>query len=148
MRIDDGVEQRLRAVLHHVVKQQSEEFDIALRAFPDDRSRRDALELLVAITYYALIDAYGRRPSPEEVHEVAASVAESERWVPLSHSEVERYLNQVLGGQPLTDVLEPEAAVLLAFVVTGSLLSSRPQGEGEWWFNYLDKVEAAIEAAG
>ena len=35
------------------------------------------------------------------------------------------------------------SAVVLAFVVAASLLSSRPKNEGEWWFNYLDKVEAA-----
>ncbi|MEU3456101.1 hypothetical protein ABZ671_21265 [Micromonospora sp. NPDC006766] len=148
MKIDDQVEQPVRDALHWIVKEQEDEFNAALQAFPDDASRQAALELLVTIARYVIIEAYSGPPSVDEVRELAGVIVEAESWLPLSHSEVERYLQAVLAGTPLIEHLEPETAVVLAFAVAGCLLASRPQPSGEWWFNYLDKVEAAIEAAG
>ncbi|MEU8261373.1 hypothetical protein AB0C02_12225 [Micromonospora sp. NPDC048999] len=148
MKIDDQVEQRVRGALHWIVKEQEDKFTAALQAFPDDASRRAALELLVAIARYVIVEAYSGRPSVDEVQDLAGVIADAESWLPLSRPEVEQYLQAVLTGSPLIEHLEPEAAVVLAFAVAGSLLASRSQPSGEWWFNYLDKVEAAIEAAG
>jgi hypothetical protein len=40
-----------------------------------------------------------------------------------------------------------ENAFFPAFIITGILPVASPKGgEGEFWFNYLDRVEAAIEA--
>ncbi|QOC91132.1 hypothetical protein [Micromonospora craniellae] len=148
MKIDDEVENRVRTTLHHVVKQQLGDFTDSVASYPDDRSRRQALELLVAVTHFVVLDAYGGLPTDDEVRDLAETVTDAESWLPVSVDEVEGYLRAVLVGRPLAEVLSPTTAVVLAFAVTGSLLSSRCQPDGEWWFNYLDKVEAAIEAAG
>jgi hypothetical protein len=147
MRIDDQVEQRVRDTLHWVVKQKSDEFDAALKTFPDAATRISALELLGAVAGFVLVDTYGRKPSPDEVGTLAAEIADVESWASLTGEEVKTYLNGVLAGTPLVDTLPPKSIVLLAFVVAANLLSSKPKDKGEWWFNYLDRIELAIEAA-
>ncbi|MGC4875217.1 hypothetical protein ACLQ26_02965 [Micromonospora sp. DT43] len=148
MRIDERVEQLVRDTLHWAVKRQPVEFDEALRAFSDVPTQRSAMELLVAISAFASADICGGEPSPAQIQELSAEVAEAETWSSASAPEVETFLKTILAARPLSGVLPAGSAVVLAFVVAASLLSMRPKGEGEWWFNYLDKVEAAIEAAG
>jgi hypothetical protein len=147
MKIDDGVELRVRETLHWVVKQNAAEFQNALTAFPDPATRVAALELLGAVAGFVLADMHGGKPSPNDVDAVAAEIAEEESWASVTSNEAAAYLNGVFTGQPLVDVLPPDRVVVLAFVIAAYLLSARPKEEGEWWFNYLDKVESAIESA-
>ncbi|WP_406078894.1 hypothetical protein [Micromonospora sp. NBC_00858] len=148
MKIDERVEQLVRDALHWAVKRQPVEFDEALKAFSDESTRQSAMELLVAISTFVSADICGGRPSPGQVQELATEVAEAETWSSATSPEIETFLSTILAGRPLSGVLPASSAVVLAFVVAASLLSARPKSEGEWWFNYLDKVEAAIEAAG
>ncbi|MEV4499334.1 hypothetical protein C7C45_13630 [Micromonospora arborensis] len=148
MKIDDRVEQLVRDALHWAVKRQPVEFDEAVKAFSDESLRQPAVELLVAISAFVSADICGGKPSPEQIRELATEVAEAETWSTTTAPEVETFLSAILNGRPLSGVLPVGSAVVLAFVVAASLLSSRPKSEGQWWFNYLDKVEAAIEAAG
>ncbi|MEV4386923.1 hypothetical protein AB0J68_14590 [Micromonospora sp. NPDC049580] len=148
MKIDDRVEQLVRDTLHWAVKRRPVEFDEALKAFSDESTRQQAMELLVAVSAFVTADICGGRPSSGQLQELASEVAEAEAWSSASSAEVEAFLAAILTGRSLPDVLPAASAVVLAFVVAASLLSMRPKGEGEWWFNYLDKVEAAIEAAG
>ncbi|SCF01529.1 hypothetical protein [Micromonospora chokoriensis] len=148
MKIDERVEQLVRDALHWAVKRQPGEFDEALKTFSDEPTRRSAMELLFAISAFVSADICAGRPSPQQVQQLAAEVAEVEAWSSVTSGEVEAFLDAVLTGRPLSGVLPAGSAVVLAFVVAASLLSLRPKDEGEWWFNYLDKVEAAIEAAG
>ncbi|TNH23691.1 hypothetical protein FHG89_26570 [Micromonospora orduensis] len=147
MKIDERVEQLVRDTLHWAVKRQPVEFDEALKGFSDVSTRRSAMELLVAISAFVAVDMCGGKPSPRQIQELATEVAEAESWSSATAQEVEAFLNTILAGRPLSGVLPAGSAVILAFVVAASLLSSGPKSEGEWWFNYLDKVEAAIEAA-
>lgn len=148
LKIDERVEQLVRDALHWAVKRQPAEFDEALKAFSDESARRSALELLVAISAFVSTDICGGKPSPEQIQELAVEVAEAEAWSSATSPEVEAFLGAALTGRPLSGVLPAGSPVILAFVVAASLLSARPKPAGEWWFNYLDKVEAAIEAAG
>ncbi|MEW2146821.1 hypothetical protein AB0869_28830 [Micromonospora vinacea] len=148
MKIDERVEQLVRDTLHWAVKRQPVEFDEALRAFSDGSKRQSALELLAAIVAFVSADICQGTPTPEQIRQLAEEVAEAEEWSSATSPEVEAFLNAVVTGRPVSGVLPAGSAVVLAFVVAASLLSSRPKIEGEWWFNYLDKVEAAIEAAG
>ncbi|OZV81156.1 hypothetical protein CA850_13565 [Micromonospora echinospora] len=148
MKIDDRVEQLVRDTLHWAVKRKPAEFGDALRAFPDEASRLSALELLVAICGYTTVDLFGQRPSEGQVRALATDIAEGEGWSSVTIAEVADYIDAVLGGSRTLDTLPPERLVPLSFVVAANLLSSKPKAPGEWWFNYLDKVEAAIEAAG
>jgi hypothetical protein len=141
------VEPLVRRVLGTVVKRNEGEFDAALLALPDDETRAKSLELAVTICAFVLLDTYEGRPSPAEIRLAAGTVAEMEQWAMLIAEEVSTFLNAVLDRRPLAGTLDPQTAVMLTFIVTGSLLAASPKiGEGEWWFNYLDRVEAAIEA--
>ncbi|MCG5471012.1 hypothetical protein LADH09A_004985 [Micromonospora sp. LAH09] len=148
MKIDERVEQLVRDGLHWAVKRQPGEFDEALKTFSDESTRQSAMELLVAISAFVSTDICGGKPSPEQIEELATEVAEAESWSSATSPEIEAFLGAALTGRPLSGVLPAGSAVILAFVVAASLLAARPKPEGEWWFNYLDKVEAAIEAAG
>jgi hypothetical protein len=148
MRIDERVEERVRDTLHWVVRRDESRVDASLRSYPDVATRTSALELLGAISIVILVEACGGTPTPQQVWEVAEAVAEMERWSGLSADEVATFLTALLNRQQIDQVLPPEDAVVLAFVVAGSLLASRSKAEeGKRWFNYLDQVEAVIEAA-
>ncbi|SCL18739.1 hypothetical protein GA0074692_0464 [Micromonospora pallida] len=147
MKIDDRVEQLVRDTLHWAVKRKPDEFGDALRAFPNEATRRSALELLVAICGYTAVDVFGQRPSEDQIRALAADIAEDEGWASVTTAEVAAYIDAVLGGSRKLDALPSERLVPVSFVVAANLLSSKPKAPGEWWFNYLDKVEAAIEAA-
>ncbi|MEU4473034.1 hypothetical protein [Micromonospora sp. NPDC023888] len=148
LKIDERVEQLVRDTLHWAVKRRPVEFDEALKAFSDGPTRQSALELLAAISAFVSADICGGKPSPEQIQQLAVEVAEGEAWSSATTPEVEAFLSAVVTGRALSGVLPVGSAVVLAFVVAASLLSARPKSKGEWWFNYLDKVEAAIESAG
>ncbi|MCO1597809.1 hypothetical protein M8C17_21905 [Micromonospora sp. RHAY321] len=148
MKIDDRTEQLVRDTLHWVVKRDLDKLDAALKAFPDETARKAALALVVAISGFVLIDLHNARPTPDQVAVLAAEIGRMEAWASVSADEAASFMNAVVAGRSLTERLAPDDIVVLAFVVAGSLLSARPLPEGQWWFNYLDKVEAAIEAAG
>jgi hypothetical protein len=48
------------------------------------------------------------------------------------------------GGATVDTVMPIERAVLVTFVLATNLLMSCHR-DGEWWFDYLDRVEAALE---
>lgn len=148
MVIDDQVEPLVRRILDAVVKCDEDEFDAALSALSSEDVLPKALELAGAICLYALFDAYEGRPTAEEINLVAETVAEMETWVPLTAGEVNTLLVTLMDNNQLADRFEAQTAVVYTFIVTGSILAASPKiKKGEWWFNYLDRVEAAIEAA-
>ncbi|MEU8154925.1 hypothetical protein AB0B94_14755 [Micromonospora sp. NPDC048986] len=148
MKIDDRTEQRVRDTLHWVVKRDLNKFDAALKSFPDEAAQKAALALVVAVSGFVLIDLHGARPTPQQVDVLAEEIGRMETWASVSAEETASFINAVVAGRSLTEHSTPEDVVVLAFVIAGSLLAARPMPEGQWWFNYLDKVEAAIEAAG
>ncbi|MGC4854622.1 hypothetical protein ACLQ24_14805 [Micromonospora sp. DT4] len=147
MRIDAHVEEKVRDTLHWAVKQEPAEFDSALAKFTDDAARLASLELLAQICRYVSAQAFGHVPSHQELDALAAEVATNEQWAALSASEVATFLKAVVHGQPPAGQLTTSGYVVMSFVVAASLLSSQPKTEGEWWFDYLDRVEAALEAS-
>ncbi|WBB79300.1 hypothetical protein O7606_24535 [Micromonospora sp. WMMD882] len=147
MRIDDRVEQRVRETLHLVVKRRKGEFEKALRDFPDEQTRTASLELLVAVSLFVLLEAFEGRPANSDLDDLAEELAHMEDSLPFTEDEYRAFLLAILDGVPLESALPPNVSVILAFVVAGSLLSSRQKPEGEWWFDYLDKIEEAIEQA-
>ncbi|BCJ60347.1 hypothetical protein [Micromonospora endophytica] len=146
MKIDEAVEQRVRDTLHWVVKQNADKFDKALRGFPDEKSRLHALELLARVNAHAATDVFGHRPSPDEIRALADKIARSEAWSVAPPTEIATFLDAVLEGRPLAEALPADSVVFLSFIVAGNLLSSQPMPEGKWWFDYLDRIEATIEA--
>lgn len=102
--------------------------------------------MLIAICGFVVVDLHGgKRPTDEQVRALAAQVAQTESWVELSADEVADFLHLVL-GEPAREI-EVDTGAVMVFVVTASVLAGRPVPEGQYWFNYLDQVEAALEAA-
>ena len=145
MKISDLVEPLVREALAAAVKRDWERFLRALEAFPDEQTGADALALATAISAYVLQDQYGRKPTDEEIGRIAAKMDEKESWSGLNEPEFRSGLRAVLGddsgdGQRL----EPQARIALPFVMAAYLLASSAKPP-EWWFNYLDRVEAALD---
>lgn len=148
MKFDDQTESASRSILDAVVKSDKSAFDEAVRALGQDGRAAKALELTTAILSYVLFDTYEGRPTPGDIDLAASTVAEMEPWASLTPAEVRTYLTGLLDGKPLAEIIDPQSVFFLTFIITGSILAASPKiREGEWWFNYLDRVEAAIEAA-
>lgn len=146
MKIDDKVEPLVRDALHGAIKHDIDRLDTSLKAFRDEASRRKATQLLVAVCGYVLVDLYGgQKPNDEQIQALAEQVTRSEGgWSGLDDpSEIAAFIRLALGDG--SQHVEPDAGVLMIFVVTARLLAGRPMPEGKWWFNYLDQVEAALE---
>ncbi len=148
MKIDDKVEPMVRAVLDAAVNRDTDRFERALSAF-DRAQLQAAVELAVAICAFVLFEIHDGNPTEADAQEIASDIGSQETWVGARPSEVSAFLDAVVRRQPMPNVLSQDGVIVLPFIVAANLLatSSQPE-EGEWWFNYLDKVEAAIEAAG
>jgi hypothetical protein len=146
MKIDSKVEPLVREALDAAVKQDIDRLDAALDAFADDTKRRDGLALLFAISRLVLHDLNeGKNPTDEQVSDLADWIAEEEAWAGLPADEIRNFLLWLLGDDSKT--VNQDMYIVLVFVVTATLLSSRRQPDGQWWFDYLDQIEAALEAA-
>jgi hypothetical protein len=142
MKIDDRVEGLARDALDAAVKRDSAAFEAALRAFPNDEAVRDGVSLVLAVAAYIMTEIHGGRPNDAQVRAVAEKVASMEAWAGPTGDEVHGLLSRLLNSEPQSP--PGEHVIVLAFVVTASLLASLHLKDEKWW-NYLDRVEAAIE---
>ncbi len=146
MKIDNEVETLVRETLTGVVKSDSDRFQRALAAFPDDKSTAKAVQLATAVALFVLNDVYGRTPTEAEMRAVADKLVDMENWAGVTSDEVTTFLIAAHHHTRADQVLPLERVIVLSFVLAGNLLSSCCK-EGEFWFNYLDRVEATLEAA-
>lgn len=149
VKIDEQVEPLVREVLLAVVAEDSDRLTSAIKAIvdlPRDDSLATASHLATSIGMYVLHDAYGGRPSPEDVRAVADKLVELESWLNLDADEVARFIDANLNGTLQGLDLEADRVALISHVLAGNLLSSCHRDNEEWW-DYLDRAEAAIESA-
>lgn len=146
MKIDDRMESLVREALDAAVKRDRGRFEAGLERVAEAGFSGTALELLVAVAAFIVLDVHSGKPSSSQVAELANSVSEQEVWVDLAQGEVQAYLGAVVATEPIANVLSPEALVVVPYLTAANLLTtvSKPD-RGEWWFNYLDKIEAALE---
>ncbi|KAB1941871.1 hypothetical protein F8271_13635 [Micromonospora sp. ALFpr18c] len=149
MKIDDQVEALVRAVLDAAVHRDSDRFDSALDALGNSpETLTKAVELTLAVNAAVMFEVHDGLPSMQEVNELSRNVSHQEQWAEVSAADVQAVLAAVSTGNP-PRVANTAGGVSAVFVIAANLLATASQpDEGEWWFNYLDKVEAAIEAAG
>jgi hypothetical protein len=145
MKINDRVEGLVRDALDAAVKRDSAALDAALRAFPNDDAVREGVALALAICAFIMIDIYEGKPNDDQIRAIAEKAAQMETWAEPTADEVHALLSRLLNGAPLADAMPTENIIILAFVVTASLLASLHLKEEQWW-NYLDRAEAAIES--
>lgn len=149
MRIDERVEPRVREALAAVVKRDPTRFEAAMAEFDRTNSVQQGVQLATAVVLAVVMDAFGGKPTGDQVVQLAVALAGLEQWMQPTAEEISAYLNAVLKGQPATDALTGDQVVVLSFLTAGSLLASRSEAaDGKRWFNYLDRIEAAIEARG
>jgi hypothetical protein len=146
MRIDEQVEPLVREALTAVVKSDPERLRQALTSFPDDNATIAGTRLATAVALYVLDDVYGHRPTPAELRSVADKLVEMEDWTDVTADEVTMFLVVAHDGTRADRVLPADRITPLAYLIAGNLLSSCCK-EGEFWFNYLDRAESALEAS-
>jgi hypothetical protein len=144
VKIDEQVEPLVRTVLEAAVRRDRAQLETALRAFTTDDAVRKGVELTLAVAGFVLIDAHGGKPDDHQIRVDAEKIAKMEEWAVPTADEIHTLLSRLLSGQSLTHQLPAESVIVLAYVVTASLLASLALKEENWW-NYLDRAEAAIE---
>jgi hypothetical protein len=140
------VEPLVREALSALVKADAERFGRALAEFGDQETGATGTQLAAAVAFYVLHEQYRRQPTPKEIPAVAEQVAELEDWTDLTADEIETYIRAYYAGATVDTVMPAGRAVLVSFVLAANLLASYHR-EGEWWFDYLDRAEAVLEAA-
>jgi hypothetical protein len=146
VKIDSRVEPLVREALAALIKADADRFARALAAFGDQETGTAGSRLAVVVAFHVLLDRYGGQPAPEEVRALAEQVAELEDWTDLTADEIELFIGAYFAGTSVDTVMPIERAVLVSFVLAANLLASYRR-DGEWWFDHLDRVEAALEAA-
>ncbi|MET8040354.1 hypothetical protein ABZU25_05745 [Micromonospora sp. NPDC005215] len=146
MKISSRVEPLTRSAIHAAVQQDRSKLEMALQALPDDQATREAVELALAVTQLVLREIHQGKPSDEETRAVAAEIARAEAWGRATEEQISAFLLRLVNGEPFAGAVPTENVVVLAFVSAASLLSSCRRDDEEWW-NYLDRVEAALEKA-
>nr|MDT0660354.1 hypothetical protein [Micromonospora sp. DSM 115978] len=146
MKIDDRIERLLRATMDAAVHRDTPRFEKALKKFRDGESVRQAVDLALAISAFVLFQMHNGKPSAAQISELAASISRQEAWMGLTPGDVESLLGGMLNGQPTRAPLVADTIMVPAILIATNFVATTSQpSKGEWWFNYLDKIETAIE---
>ncbi|WP_328848655.1 hypothetical protein [Micromonospora zamorensis] len=147
MKINSSVEVTMRATIHAAVKRDFATLDERLRSLKDDDNAAATVELALAVVGFLMVDIHGGRPGDDQIVAVAGEVAEAESWAQPTRREVADFLMKLMRGEPFASAVPAENVIVLAFVVAANLLSSCRRDDEKWW-DYLDRIEATMEAAG
>lgn len=143
MKIDNRIEPIVREILAAVVKRDGETFIRAMEQVPDERTAIEAGQLAVAIATYVILDLHDGRPTDEEVRQIAEVAAEAEAWAGLTPETFVEAITALLDQRQVR--LEPHVMAVVPFILAGYALAAGAEDD-EWWFKYLDRVEAALES--
>jgi len=144
-KIDDGIESLARDVLNAVVKKDPDRMAGALRAFPDENAMTEGYRLALAVALFVVQDQYHSVPDSVAIRALAEKAAELEDWTDITADEFATLLEGAYSRTRLDQLLPLDRVVLISYVLAGDLLAGfcKP---GEWWYDYLDRAEAVIEA--
>lgn len=137
----------VRELIGHALRVELDDLDKELDRMSDD-ARTDVIGHAAVIAWFITVDDNGGKvPSPDDLRETAEDAAAVEDRAKLSVETVYTYLSQcVFGDVSPFDALSLADAKRMPFIVAGNLLAS-VRRDGEEWYEYLDRVEAAIAAA-
>lgn len=145
--VDDRIEPIVRRTLEAVVKQKPAGLDAALASFPDHPSRMQGLHLAGMIATLALHDVYAGRPTAEQLGAIVPAAAKMTGWAGVSADDVAQFCVGLIDGRLPFTPIDLDDFSRIVYVTTGCLLASSVKLQrGEWWFQYLDRLEAALEA--
>lgn len=149
-RISADVEKPFRDAVGHALRNEFEEMREGLLRLTDDQVA-SCLNMCAFVAGYVAIDVCGRQwPDEDNLRGIGEATTESNnaRAFGLKAEDSYAYVKRVaLRGEPLNTVLSPiEDAATLSFVITGHLLVAFRKAEEHWW-EYLNRIEEAMEAA-
>lgn len=147
MAIDPKVEEPLRAMLGHAMRHELDDLLDQVRSV-DDAAYAECLKLCVVAAGYIVVDVAGRWPVDADLREGARIAAGSAIRLPVTEGEIYTFLSRSVFGFEAIDTAfaEPLQVVQVPLFATASLLSKfRP--ESLRWFEYLDQIWNAYEAA-
>jgi len=149
-RISADVEKPFRKALGHALRNELDEMREGLLRLNDEQIA-SCLNLCALVAGYVAIDVCGRQwPDEDNLHGIAEETTTSNnaRAFGLKAEDSYAYVKRVaLRGEQLDTVLSPiEDAATLSFVITGHLLVAFSRAEEDWW-EYLNRIEEATEAA-
>ncbi len=147
MKIDPKVEQPTRAMLGHAMRHQLDQLADAIQAAGNETFTA-SIPLCVFASAYIAINVSERWPTDADLREIAKNAAESGvTQLDINQQEIYEYLSRVaLGPEGLDNVFRPERSGTIPLYATANLLLTFcPRGK-EWW-EYLDQIWAAAEAA-
>jgi hypothetical protein len=148
MRIDPKIEKPTRDMLGDAIRGEFEEMAQAAQVIGDERFR-ECLGLCLRAAAYIAIDVCGQRwPSNADLHKIAQNMAGVEMEFDLRESDIYDYLARAaLGFEPLIQVFpDPQTAASVPIFATATLLVSYRTHGKDWW-DYLETIEEAVEAA-
>jgi hypothetical protein len=149
-RISLDVEKPFRDALGHAIRNEVDEMHEGLLRLTDEQIA-SCLNLCALVAGYVAIEVCGRQwPIDKNLRRLAEETTTSNnaRAFGLKAEDSYAYIKRVaLGGELLTTVLSPpEDAGTLSFVITGHLLVAFSTNDPHWW-DYLNRIEEAWEAA-
>jgi len=147
MVVDPKVEKPTRKMIGYVIRQEYDDLENEIRRIGND-TLLSAMELCIVVAGYIAIDSVSHWPIDAEVRGIAQHTAASARGFELSQDDVCAFLSRVaLNGEPMPEVIpSAEVGILLPLQVASTLLLAfLPQGK-HWW-EYLDVIENALDAA-
>ena len=146
MGIDPKIEQPTRKLLGHAIRRELD--DLAAQAQAEGtETLMGAIPLCLLASAYIAIDVSGRWPTDADLRKIAANASKSATGLDISEQEIYEYLSRVaLGQEKLDDVFAVEALATIPLYATANLLLTfAPRGK-HWW-EYLDQIWDAAEAA-
>ena len=149
-RISADVEKQFRDAVGHALRNEFEEMREGVLRLTDEQIA-SCMNLCAFVAGYVAINACGRQwPDEDNLRRIAERTTQSDnaRAFGLRAEDSYAYVKRVaLRGEPLNAVLSPiEDAATLSFVITGYLLVAFRSADQHWW-EYLNKIEEAMEAA-
>jgi hypothetical protein len=146
VQIDDRMEGLVRTTLHAAISRDPVSLRQAISAFPDAATATAGYRLAVTVALVILEDQRGRRPTEAEVRQVADTFAADDDWTGITSDEIVALVSAAHRVVMVDTLLPIERAVFVSYVLAGGLLAAHHRPDEKWW-DYLDRIESALEAA-
>jgi hypothetical protein len=147
MQIDPGIEEHMREMLGHAMRQERDELTAQLYA-EREQTVAGAIVLCMVACGYVCIDVTGNRwPSQTMLQKIAHNASTAATHLDVSEEDIFAYLSRcVFGSEGLPEVFEREAVAWLPFFILANLLATFRPKEVHW-LEYLDRIWDANNAA-
>ena len=147
MVIDRKIEKATRAMLGHAIRHELDDLTALMRTV-ESETVIGTISLCLLASAYIAIEISERWPTDADIREIAKNAAAAVTRLDISEQEIYTYLSRVaLGSEKLDDIFSDKGVATVPLYATANLLLTFcPRGK-DWW-EYLDQIWQATEAAG